>query len=74
MTHFPRKESLDGKIDFGVFPPSDFGLTIISGMRKELLFSCFSSPSPFQNHLSVSVEVGMEDDIVAVSSLLLGSF
>lgn len=37
-------------------------------------FSLVQFPHPFPNHPNVSVGVGMEDDIVAVTSLLIDSF
>lgn len=70
MTHFPRTESLNGKIDVGVLPLA-VGLTVISGIWERVSsFPVVVPLPPFPNHLLLE----MEDCVLTVSSLLLDSF
>jgi hypothetical protein len=74
MTHFPRTKSLDRNKDSGVLPV-DLGLTVFGGTWKRDSPFPVSVHSPlFKTILLLVWGVGKGDEIVAVNSLLLGSF
>lgn len=69
MTHFPRTESLNGQIDFGVLLLA-LGLTVLNSIWEGTPLFLFQFLLPFLNYHMVSVRVWKDDDVSAVSSLL----
>ena len=69
LTHFPRTESLNGQIDFGVLLLA-LGLTDLNSIWEGTPLFLFQFLLPFLNYHMVSVRVWKDDDVSAVSSLL----